>query len=88
MGDKAQGFIGPGGRTVIVYEGNSSIQAIVAPPGKPFCRPLRISPAGRSCELGTGGDDEPPIATSHNGHALLYFSCDGGEHEYLVRYSP
>lgn len=89
IGEKAQGFIGPGGRTVIAYQGRSAIEAIVARPGKPFGRPRRISPAKRGCELGTSEEgSEKPAATSRNGHAIFYFSCEESDHQYLVRYAP
>jgi hypothetical protein len=88
VGAKPQGFIDSHGRTVILYEGNWAIEAITSQPGRPFGRPRRISPSHRECQPGTGGNDEPPVATSRNGAAIFYFTCDGHAHQYLVRYAP
>lgn len=88
VGREPQAFIDSRGRSVIVFDGEPAVEAITAEPGGPFGHRQRLSPAGRSCELGTGSDDEAPPATSQNGVAIFYFTCDEEAHEYLVRYTP
>jgi hypothetical protein len=88
VGGEPEGLIDSHGGSVVAYDGNSAIEAITAQPGKLFGRPRHVSPSGRECLLGTGGDDEPPPAASQNGAAIFYYTCDGYAHSYLVRYAP
>jgi hypothetical protein len=89
VGRYPEGFIDSRGRTVVLYDhGYSSVEAITAAPGGQFGRPQRISPFREECELDTGGDAEPPVAASRNGAAIFYITCGGGDHEYLMRYTP
>ena len=41
-------------------------------------------------QLGMDQDEEPPLLTSPNGHAILSFAdyASGENEQYLVRYTP
>lgn len=84
-----EAFISSSGRAVIIYDtGCCGLYAVTAEPGKPFTSPRRFAtriPA--YFQPGAEHDEEPPLPTSPNGNALLYFT--NNEHEqYLVRYTP
>ncbi len=92
-----EAFIDSHGRTVIVYDTNpvvipisrtGGLYAVTAEPGKPFGAPRPFATGlGDNFQLGAEHDDEPPLPTSPNGHAILYFTNDEDE-QYLVRYAP
>jgi hypothetical protein len=93
----AEAFIDSRGRTVLVYDTNpvvipisrtGGLYAVTAEPGKPFGAPRPFATRlGYNFQLGAEHDDEPPLPTSPNGHAILYFTSDEDE-QYLVRYMP
>lgn len=86
VGREPQAFVDSSGRSVIAFDGESTVEAITAEPEGAFGHRQPISPAG--CQLGTGSDDEPPPASSQSGAAIFYFTCGGYDHQYLARYTP
>jgi hypothetical protein len=88
VGDDPEGFIDSHGRTVIAYDGNSVIEAIIAQPGKPFGAPHRISHPNSYCHVGPAGEGGESPQPSRNGAAIFYYSCESTERQYLVRYTP
>ncbi len=85
-----EAFINSSGRTVVVYNTGDRFYTTTAEPGKPFT-PLRRLAAGLHhyfpLLLGAEQYEEPPLPTSPNGHAMLYFT-NGEDEQYLVRYTP
>ncbi|MHB1538296.1 MAG: hypothetical protein ACYCYN_07325 [Solirubrobacteraceae bacterium] len=67
--------------------------AFTARPGRPFSRARRIAPRLHNCGLeGSGELDLKPIASSPNGEAVFYLTCEEGSgqegSQYLIRYMP
>ncbi len=67
--------------------------AFTARPGRPFSRARRIAPSLHNCGLeGSGELDLEPIASSPNGEAVFYLTCEEGSgqegSQYLIRYMP
>jgi hypothetical protein len=84
----SEGFVDSDGRAVVVYDYDSPV-AVTSDLGRPFTAPQEIGARLRGFALGAERDDEPPLPTSPDGHAILYFSRDETESEqYLVRYTP
>ena len=88
FGKPPEGFVDSRGRVVIVYDALSEgLFAITANPGESPGPPRRFASPLRYYLPGTGADEEPPLPTSPNGHAILYFT-NGENEQYLVRYTP
>ncbi len=80
-------FIAGPGHIVAIYPGNDGrLLARMIIDGRPLGPPRPVSPPGCG-ELGSGGDDEPPITTNQHGEAVFWCSS-GGENAYLMRYRP
>jgi hypothetical protein len=80
-------FIAGPGHIVAIYPGNDGrLLARMIIDGRPLGQPRPVSPPGCG-ELGSGGDDEPPITTNQHGEAIFWCSS-GGENAYLMRYRP
>ncbi len=67
--------------------------AFTARPARPFSRARRIAPSLHNCGLqGSGELDLEPIASSPNGAAVFYLTCEEGSgqegSQYLIRYMP
>ncbi len=95
-----RGFIDSHRRSVVLQRGpiahhpyDFELDAFTAQWNRPFGRPQRIAPALRNCGLNEGEEiDIQPIATSSNGRAIFYLTCQEGSHQegsqYLIRYTP
>jgi hypothetical protein len=99
VGEDPVGFIGADGEAVVVYRAvappgpnsltNFQLDAVVARPGRPFGKPRQLAPRLRNCGLDTDGElDLEPIATSPDGYAVLYLTCEEGGGQYMIRYTP
>lgn len=94
------GLIDSHGRSVVIQRGpiahhpyDFELEAFTPQWDGPFGRPQRIAPMLRNCGLNEGGTIEiQPIATSTNGRAVFYVTCEEGSHQegsqYLIRYTP
>jgi hypothetical protein len=82
--------------TVIVYRrpvpgapGEMEIVAVTARPGHRFGAPRRLSPGLREVEGINGAPlGSSPITPSPDGHAAFDITCEAGQRDYLIRYSP
>jgi len=83
-----EGFIDSSARAVIVYDTDYGLYATTAESGEPLTpsRPFAAR-LPHYFQLGAEQDEEPPLPTSPNGHAILYFT-NGENEQYLVRYTP
>jgi hypothetical protein len=97
VGEDPVGFVGGRGEAVVVYrarlpgyspEGlfNFRLDVVTARPGHSFGKPRPLAPKLPGCGLDTDGEGEQqPIATSSNGYAILYLTCEDGS-QYIIRY--
>lgn len=93
-------FIDSQGRSVVIQRGPVThhpnafeLDAFTARLNGPFGRPQRIAPMLRNCGLNEGEESHiQPIATSPDGRAVFYLTCEEGSRQrgsqYLIRYTP
>jgi hypothetical protein len=89
--ESPKGVIDSSGRTLIVYNTEHGLYETTAERGKPFMPPRRFAaPLPHYFQLGMDQDEESPLLTSPNGHAILCFAdyANGENEQYLVRYTP
>jgi hypothetical protein len=94
------GFIDSYGRAVLIqpdavahHSSHFELDAFTAQQNSPFAHRQQIAPMLRDCGLNLGETiGIQPIATSPNGRAVFYATCEYGSHQeysqYLIRYTP
>jgi hypothetical protein len=92
-GEDGLGFVGGHGEGIVIYRqhlghfGHFRLMVITAKRGHRFGAARRFLPLHTDCGLETGQELAiGPVATSRNGHAILYTSCESGQ--YVIRYTP